>query len=109
VRIGPTVRRGVRWGVARLWVDVRPGGRTDLHGHARGEAPRDGSTPRPEQRFVPATTPTGPWADVDPLVAPPWPSRVWSVVGLRVWRAVRAAWPVADPGPDEQPSSTPSE
>lgn len=101
MRIGRTVRRGVRWGVSRLWADVRPGGHTDLGPHGRGEAPRDGSTPRPEQRFVPATTPSGPWADVDPLVAPAWPSRVsaltgvavWSLIGLRVWRSARATWP----------------
>ena len=88
--------RAARFGAGQAWSGVRPGRVTDLT--ARGEAvPRDGTAPRPDQVFLPTTRATGPWADVDPLVADRWYSRhsavaalaMWTFIGLRVRRALR--------------------
>ena len=81
-------RRGVGWGTRRLWAETRPGRATDLRGRPLDPAPRDGTTPRPDQSFVPATAPTGPWSGVDPRVTDEWPSPLASLVGLAVWAVV---------------------
>lgn len=83
--------RASRYGMSRMWSGVRPGAMTDLRGHRVEEAPRDGTPPRPDQVFVPATTVTGPWAGIDPLVADPWPSRAGALAGLAMsaWLGLR--------------------
>lgn len=96
-RVRRWTMRAARMGAGQAWAGVRPGGVTDLTARGATAAPRDGTTPRPDQVFLPTTRATGPWADVDPLLAGRWYSRhsvlaavaMWAYIGFRVRRALR--------------------
>lgn len=101
MRTRKLVGGAVRYGTNRAWAGVRPGSATDLR--ARAERPVDlaARPPAPDEVFLPATVPTGPWTGIDPLHAGAWRSGLaalasvgmWAFIGWRVQRDYRADAP----------------
>lgn len=97
--IGSLARRGITALVRWWWQSARPSTGADLRGQgvARPEHVT-GRPPTPEERWVPTTPATGPWAEVDPHAAGRWPRRTtllavggWgALVALRVRRGLRS-------------------
>lgn len=98
MKVGRHVRRGLRLGRRWWWQQARPSTGATLAGSGEARPLADaGRPPTPQERWLPSTPTTGPWAGADPHAAGRWARptslamlAVWAgAVGLRVRRDVR--------------------
>lgn len=81
------VWRAARSAAGWWWRSARPSTGVLLPpGAPARPAHETGRAPRPDERWVPSSPATGPWADVDPHAAGRWP-RAGSVAAVAAWAA----------------------